>query len=116
MARKPRKVTHYGTAKVISGTSAPTSNLEQNPRADSQATHATAAFDTPVCITVVSYRTRLADADGISAKAAIDGLVHAGIIADDGPAHVHEVRYRQVKVGTKREEKTILEIETVTVD
>jgi hypothetical protein len=46
----------------------------------------------------------------------VDGLVHAGVIADDGPEHVHEVRYRQVKVRTKREEKTILEIEAVKVD
>lgn len=116
MARKPRKVAKYGTATVIGGTAAHPANLEQNTRADCKATNATAAFDTPVCITVVSYRTRLADADGISAKAAIDGLVHAGVIADDGPEHVHEVRYRQVKVRTKREEKTILEIEAVKVD
>ena len=112
MARK-RRSAKYGTATIIGGTAARTANLEQNSGNDGQATHAAAAFDSPVCITVVSYRTRLADADGISAKAAIDGLVHAKIIADDGPEHVREVRYRQVKVKTKSQERTVLEIEAV---
>lgn len=70
-------------------------------------------FNTPVSITVISYRTRLADTDGISAKAAIDGLVHCGILRDDSPKEVSEVRYRQVKVKNSSEEKTVIEIEAV---
>jgi hypothetical protein len=71
-------------------------------------------FDSPVRITVVSYRSRLCDADGISAKAAIDGLVHAGILQDDSPEFVAEVRYKQVKVKNRSEEKTELIIEELT--
>lgn len=67
-----------------------------------------AAFDSPVDLIVVSYRSRLADADGISAKAAIDGCVHRGILPDDGTKWIKEVRYRQIKVKNKKEEKTLL--------
>jgi hypothetical protein len=72
-----------------------------------------AAFDSRVSITIVSYRSRLADSDGISAKAAIDGLVACGILADDSAKEVEEVRYRQVKVKNESEEKTEIVIQQV---
>ncbi len=72
-----------------------------------------ARFNSPVRITVVSHRSRLCDADGISAKAAIDGLVHSGILADDSPEFVKEVRYQQVKCKSKEDEVTYLLIEEV---
>jgi hypothetical protein len=72
-----------------------------------------AAFDSRVSITIVSYRSRLADADGISAKAAIDGLVAAGILRDDSAKEVSEVRYRQVKVKNTSDEKTEIVITEV---
>lgn len=71
------------------------------------------AFDTRVRITIVSFRKRLADSDGISAKAAIDGLVHAGVIKDDSAKFVEEVAYRQVKVATEEQQKTQIIIEAV---
>ena len=70
-------------------------------------------FDTLVDIRIVSHRTRLADADGISGKAAIDGLVHACIIRDDSPKEVREVSYAQIKVKNKEEEKTVIQITRV---
>ena len=54
-------------------------------------------FARPVHITLTAYRTgRALDADGIapSAKAAIDGLVDAGLLPDDSPKFVHAVTYR----------------------
>jgi len=72
-----------------------------------------AAFDSRVDIEIVSYRSRLADADGISAKAAIDGLVAAGILRDDSAKEVSEVRYRQVKVKNTSDEKTEIVITEV---
>lgn len=72
------------------------------------------AFDSPVRITVISYRKRLADPDGISAKAAIDGIVAEGLLRDDSAKEVREVRYRQVKVGRGEDEKTEIVIEEVT--
>ena len=72
-----------------------------------------AAFDSPVNLEIVSYRSRLADADGISAKAAIDGLVMCGILSDDTTKEIREVRYRQVKVKNANEEKTEIVIERI---
>ena len=63
-------------------------------------------LDSPCRIHVHSLRHQLADSDGISGKAAIDGLVHAGILEDDSPRYVEEVSYSQEKIGTKRQEQT----------
>ena len=112
MSRKPRR-RKYGTATIIGGTAANITNVERNTRNESLGESKPTAFDSLVRITVYSYRTILADADGISAKAAIDGLVHAGVIADDSTKYVDEVRYRQIKVETLEEEKTVLEIVSV---
>ncbi len=71
------------------------------------------AFDTRVRITVVSYRVRLTDTDGVSAKAAIDGLVLAGVLKDDSHKYVEEVRYSQKKVSKASEQKTQIIIEAV---
>lgn len=119
MARKSKgkiKVQKYGTAKVIGGTASNAANLERDTGHESMGAKGSAAFDTPVRIAVLSYRTCLADCDGVSAKAAIDGLVMAGIIEDDSTEFVHEVSYKQIKVDSKDEEQTILEIEAVGSD
>ena len=63
-------------------------------------------FDTQVCIIIHSYRRRLADPDGISAKAAIDGLVNAGILSNDTAKQISEVRFKQTKIKSPAEEKT----------
>ena len=64
-----------------------------------------ARHDSRCRIHVHSVRRRLTDADGISAKAAIDGLVHGGILADDSPQEVRAVTYSQEK---GEEETTII--------
>lgn len=63
----------------------------------------------PCRIHVHSLRNRLADIDGISAKAAIDGIVHAGILDDDSPEFLQSVSYSQEK--TKGREETRITIE-----
>jgi len=63
--------------------------------------------DQRVSIHVHSIRARLVDSDGVSAKAAIDGLVHAGILADDCAKYVAETTYSQ-QVGSP--ERTIIDI------
>ena len=65
------------------------------------------ALDTPVNIRVISYRKLRHDPDGISAKAVIDGLVHAGILADDTSEQVKKVTFESRK---SKEEKTVIEI------
>ncbi len=60
-----------------------------------------------VSIHVHSIRSRLVDSDGVSAKAAIDGLVVSGILADDSAKYVAETTYSQ-SVGSP--ERTIIDL------
>ena len=64
-------------------------------------------YNSSVSIHVHSKRQRLCDADGISAKAVIDGLVSAGILQDDSPNYVNAVSYSQEK---SQIEETIITI------
>lgn len=61
------------------------------------------------CLHIHSKRSRLTDPDGVSAKAAIDGLVGAGLLPDDSPKYVAQVTFSQEKVA-KSEEETVIEI------
>jgi hypothetical protein len=63
--------------------------------------------DSRCCLHVHSIRATLADPDGISAKAAIDGLIHGGILQDDSPRQIQEVTYSQEKCR-KGQEKTVI--------
>jgi hypothetical protein len=72
------------------------------------------AFTTPVSIRVTHYRCRLADPDGLSIKAALDGIVHCGLLPDDSAKDITEVRHFQHKVKNKEDERTEIEIEAVT--
>ena len=67
-------------------------------------------FTTPVDIHIHSKRTRLADPDGISAKAIIDGLVHTGLLRDDTSKEINIISYSQEKAT---EEETIITITEV---
>lgn len=58
-------------------------------------------------IHIHSVRKRLIDPDGCSGKAAIDGLVHAGVIPDDSADFVSGVSYSQEKGS---EERTVITI------
>jgi hypothetical protein len=104
----------FGTATILgSDTAGKASNVEQATGDGRDRACEDPAFDTRVDIRIVSHRTRLADADGISGKAAIDGLVHAGVIRDDSTKEVREVSYSQVKVKNKEDEKTVIQITRV---
>jgi hypothetical protein len=58
-------------------------------------------------IHVHSKQKRLADPDGISAKAAIDGFVIAGLLPDDSAKFIKEVSFTQEK---SEEDETIITI------
>ena len=70
-------------------------------------------FNSQVRILIHSYRYRLADPDGISAKAVVDGLVRNGILADDTAEQVQEVSFRQNKIRKPEKEKTEIIIKEV---
>ena len=82
---------------VKNNTTVPVTDLEQIVSNAALATDEDETEDSRICIHVHSVRKRLTDADGISAKAAIDGLVNAGILADDSPEIVKQVTYSQEK-------------------
>ena len=104
---------YIGTAKVINRRTHQTSDVERIVGNGSVQADAFTPFHSRVRIEVVSHRVRLADADGVSAKYAIDGLVNAGILKDDSTKYVEAVTYRQVKVKHKSQEQTEIIIEEI---
>jgi Holliday junction resolvase RusA-like endonuclease len=66
------------------------------------------SFAGKVSISIHHTRNRLADIDGLSAKAVIDGLVGCGILTDDSAKQVAEVRHYQSK-GSPEETKIVIE-------
>jgi hypothetical protein len=81
-------------------------NMEQIIGDASLGEEETKGLATPCSIHIHSKRKGQVDADGVSAKAVIDGAVHAGVLQDDSPNFVKEVTFSQEKVTT--EEETIL--------
>jgi len=85
-------------------------NVESNAGNAVDHQEAATAFTSQVRVTFHHTRNRLADIDGLSGKAVLDGIVEAGILATDSPKQVTEVRHRQEKGGV---EKTTVVIEEV---
>ena len=67
-------------------------------------------LDPPCRLHIHSRRHRLTDPDGISAKAAIDGLVLAGVLPDDSAKCVSQVTFSQEKITSEEIEETVIEI------
>ncbi len=82
------------------------SNISDEPLAAEKAPR----FTSPVNIRVISYRNRNHDPDGISCKAVLDGIVRAGILADDSAKQVKKISYESIIVKKGEAEKTIIEI------
>ena len=61
-------------------------------------------------IRITSKRCRLLDPDNLCVKFIVDALRHCSVIKDDTTKEI-EVYIKQVKVKTRKEEKTIIEIE-----
>lgn len=80
-------------------------DMEQNTGNVSERKNTVAAYDSPCCLHIHSIRKRLADPDGISAKAAIDGLVLVGLFRSDSAKEIQEVTYSQ-EIGSP--EQTVI--------
>ena len=65
------------------------------------------------CLHIHSKRRRLADPDGISFKAAIDGLTEGGILRDDSAKVIERVTSSQEVVKGDADEETIIDVEIV---
>ena len=88
-------------------------NMEQNFSNAPLRAEKAERLDTPSRLHIHSRRHRLVDSDGVSAKAAIDGLVHAGLLEDDSAQYVKEVTYSQEKIGKREIEETIITIHSI---
>lgn len=91
---KARRVLHEADTNRNTNT---TANMEQNTGNVSNGKKKAKRQDSPCHIHIHSARATLADADGVSGKAAIDGLIHSGILDDDSPEEVKQVSYSQEK-------------------
>ena len=95
---------YYGTAKIVGDShSRKVANVEPATSGKPLEAGKDTGLAPPVDIVIHSFRARLADPDGVSAKAAIDELVRSGVIEDDSARFVREVRYRQTKVKNKED-------------
>jgi len=82
--------------------------LERRARYESLERQGYKRPDAPVTISVHTIRPKRRDIDNTSIKAALDGIVSCGILEDDGPNQIKEIRFTQEKGET---EKTIITIE-----
>jgi hypothetical protein len=102
---------YYGTARIIDDCATrQVTDLERTVGNESIQASKSPAFDSQVSIRIHSYRCSLCDVDGVSGKACIDGLVLAGVIADDSTKEVREVTYAQTKVAHKYQEKVVVTV------
>jgi len=68
-------------------------------------------FNSPVYISFLCFRQHLADRDGISGKAAIDGLVNCAILKNDTTAEIKKIDYKQHLIAQDQKEMTIIIID-----
>jgi hypothetical protein len=85
----------------------PVTDLESDSKHGPKTTN----VDETVCprfrLHVHSKRRRLTDPDGVSAKAAIDGLVKGGILRDDSAKYISAVTFSQ---ELSKLDETIIEV------
>ena len=89
-------------------TSLSVADMEPNSSDEPVGKEETPRFDSPVIIRVISYRKLNHDPDGVSVKAVLDGIVRAGILADDSAKQVKEITFESRK---SKDERTIIEIQ-----
>ena len=68
-------------------------------------------FAVPVVVTVTQFCIRPPDVDNSPVKVVLDGLRHAGLLKDDTPEYVSEVRLRSRKVRREEDERIEIRIE-----
>ena len=63
-----------------------------------------------VCVSFIHFRAKLIDLDNLDCKDLMDAIRDTGLVPDDGPQFVREIRQHQIKVG-KGEEGVIIHVE-----
>lgn len=85
-------------------------NMEQHTVNAAQVSNEIKTVMPRVVIRFSHYRKRFADVDNFCTKYFVDGLVKNGVLLDDSPKEVEEVRHRQIKIEQWQEEKTVIEL------
>lgn len=91
----------------------PDANMEPDIGYETKRSDEIEAFTETVCLDFVHYRHRLADPDGLSVKAVIDGIVEAGLLRNDTCKEIEAISHRQIKIPRAEEERTLLTITEV---
>ena len=102
-----------GHAKIRNSVRLPSSAVQSVTRDETKRPYEDEAFNSPVIITVHSYRYR-GDTDGPIFKWTLDSIVESGLLKDDTTKEVSEIRYKTTiikKTDTERTVVTIQEIE-----
>jgi hypothetical protein len=87
----------------------PLADLEQALSDELHGKKEDAGFNPPFDVVVHSLRWKLADADGISVKAALDGIVKTKtIIEDDSAYYVNSIKFTQERIPKTEDEKTYI--------
>ena len=92
------------------GTNAFMEQITRNGRVEKKESE---GLDTPVHGLCTHYRKRFIDYENLQCKFAIDTIVKAGILPDDRIEFLERITHKQVKVKTREEEKTVIELFTV---
>ena len=106
--KRQRELVNKALGKVSANTSVSSDNLEQNISNEQVGAREAPQMVTPCRLHLHSRRYRLADSDGISGKAVIDGIVHAGVLPDDSPKEVTITSQSQEKISREEKEITII--------
>jgi len=110
----PEQYRNQAERQLKNRAAVPVTNLERTACRRPVAPKTDPAMDTCCRIRVHCRRHRLADPDGISVKAVLDGLVLAGILADDSAKQISESPIvTQEKITKAEQETTILTIEEI---
>lgn len=100
-------------AKIKDNVQSPAPNLERNFVHVPKKPYANQAFNKRVIITVHSFRHRLADPDGLCGKYHIDAIVDSGLLVNDTPEEIQEVRFKQTKIKKTDAERTVVTLKEV---
>ena len=100
-------------AKIRDNVRPSLANLERNSGHATKKPYEDEAFNKRVVVTVHSFRYRLADPDGLCAKYHIDSIVDSGLLADDTPKEIKEVRFKQTKIKKPETEKTVVTLQEI---
>lgn len=109
MTRQRRKPNQKRKTNKKDKATVPLTPLEQAASDESLGKEEHTPLASPCRLHIHSKRRRLVDCDGVSAKAAIDSLVLAGLLEDDGPSHIDtSISYSQEKVSKDEIEETMI--------